>query len=198
MKYTFSDKRDITDAFPISSRRATNTDWKLLDIHDDDGSEILSARSRTIFPQDEVSGRHIEEQENEREQEESQEDKTLDQSGVPEREKQGQQEQEQEPEHKEHEESQEDKTLDQDEVPEREQQQEKVSKQRGQSQEDKSLDQDEDNQDEQSKLRIVLELAKPTPVDIAPKSKARKLKGHLVEKLKDSLGDPRNGDVVIL
>ena len=40
MKYTFSDKRDITEAFPISSRRANDGDWKLFDIHDD---EDLSA-----------------------------------------------------------------------------------------------------------------------------------------------------------
>ena len=61
MKYIFSNKRDITDAFPISSRRATNTDRKLFDIHDEDGSETLSACSRPILPQDEVSRRHIEE-----------------------------------------------------------------------------------------------------------------------------------------
>ena len=76
MKYTFSDKRDITGAFPISSRRATNTDWKLFDIHDD-GLETLSAHSRSIFPQDEVSGRHIEERV--QEHGESQEDESLDQ-----------------------------------------------------------------------------------------------------------------------
>ena len=35
MKYAFSDKRDITDAFPRSSRHATNTNWGLFDIHDD-------------------------------------------------------------------------------------------------------------------------------------------------------------------
>ena len=34
MKYAFSDKRDITDAFPISSRRAISTNWGLFDIHD--------------------------------------------------------------------------------------------------------------------------------------------------------------------
>ena len=110
MKYTFSDKRNIKEAFPISSRRATNTDWKLLDIHDNDGSE---------------------------------------------------------------------------------------------SQEDKSPDQDEDNRDEQSKLRTVLELAQPTPVDIAPKPKARKIKGSLFKKMfEDSqnimgVEDPRDSDIVI-
>ena len=232
-KYAFSNKRNIIGAFPISSRRATNTDWKLFDIHDDDGSETLSARSRPIFPQDEdemrkvpkkskkvweskgrrqnreleqkdeISGGHIEEQENERAHGELQEENTLDQSEVPEREqfeKQGQKE-EQEPE--EHEESQEDKTLDQDEVPEREQEQEKVSKQYGESQEDEPLNQDKDSRDEQSKLRTVTELAQPTPVDIAPKPKARKLKGCLVGKmLEDSqnimgVEDPRESDVVI-
>ena len=53
MKYAFSDKRNITEAFPTSSRRATNTDWKLFDIHDEDGSETLSVCSRPIRPQDE-------------------------------------------------------------------------------------------------------------------------------------------------
>ena len=223
MKYALSNKRNITGAFPISSRRTTNTDWKLFDIHDDDGSETLSARSRPIFPRDEdemrevpekskrfweskgrkqnreleqkgeFSGGRIGEQGNESEHEELQEDKTLDQSEVPEREqfeKQGQGE-EQEP--------QEDKTLDQDEIPEKEK--EKGSKQHEESHKDESLDQDKDNQDEQSKLRTVLQ---PTPVDIAPKSKARKLKGRLVGKmLEDSRGimeveDPRESDVVIL
>ena len=233
IKYAFSNKRDITGAFPISSRRAANTDWKLFDIHDDDGSETLSARSRPIFPQDEdemrevpkrskrfwenkgrkqnkeleqkdeISSGHIEKQENERAHEGLQEDKTLDQSEIPEREqfeKKGQEEQ-QEPE--EHEESQEDKTLDQDEVPEREQEQERESKQYGESQEDEPLNQDKDSRDEQSKLRTVPELAQPTPVDIAPKHKARKLKGRLVGKmLEDSrdimrVEDPRKSDVVI-
>ena len=116
-------------------------------------------------------------------------------------EKQGQEEEEQEP--GEHEESQEDKTLDKDEAPEREQEQEKVSKQYGESQKDEPLDQDKDSRDEQSKLRTVPELAQPTPVNIAPKPKARKLKGHLVGKmLEDSRGimkveDPRESDVVI-
>ena len=196
IKYTFSNKRDITGAFPISSRRAANTDWKLFDIHDDDGSETLSARSRPIFPQDEdemrevpekskrfweskgrkqnkeheqideISGGHIEEQENEREHEELQEDKTLDQSEVPEREQFEKQGQEKE-------------------------------------QEDELLDQDKDNQDEQFKLRTLPELSQPTPVDIAPKPKARKFKGRLVGKmLEDSRGimkveDPRESDVVI-
>ena len=266
MKYAFSDKRDITDAFPISSRRATNTNWGLFDIHDDDGSETLSARSRPIFPQDEdemqevpkkskrfwerkghkqnrepekkdaVSGGHIKEQENEGAHEESQEDKKPNQSEVPEREQLGKQDEEQEPEEHgesqadkaldqsgvprreqfeeqgqeeeeqelgEHEESQEDKTLDQDEVPERGQEQEKVSKQCGESQEDEPLDQDKDSRDGQSKLRTAPELAQPTPVDIAPKPKARKLKGRLVGKmLEDSqdimrVEDPRESDVVI-
>ena len=233
IKYAFSNKRDITGAFPISSRRAANTDWKLFDIHDDDGSETLSARSRPIFPQDEdemrevpkrskrfwenkgrkqnkeleqkdeISSGHIEEQENEREHEELQEDKTLDQSEVPEREqfeKKGQEE-EQEPE--EHEESQGDKTPDQDGVLEQEQKQENVSKQHGESQEDESLDQDKDNWDKKSKLRTVPELVQPTPADITPKHKARKLKGRLVRKmLEDSRGimkveDPRESDIVI-
>ena len=107
MKHTFSDKRNVTGAFPISSRRANDGDWKLFDIHDD-VSETLSARSRPIFPQDEDEMREVpkkskrfweskgrkqnrelepknEEQENERQSEEhgeSQADKTLDQSGV--------------------------------------------------------------------------------------------------------------------
>ena len=107
MNYTFSDKRDIAGAFPISSRRANDGDWKLFDIHDD-VSETLSARSRPIFPQDEDEMREVpkkskrfweskgrkqnrelepknEEQESERQSEEhgeSHADKSLDQSGV--------------------------------------------------------------------------------------------------------------------
>ena len=160
-------------------------------------------QNKELEQKDEISSGHIEEQENEREHEELQEDKTLDQSEVPEREqfeKKGQEE-EQEPE--EHEESQEDKTLDQDKVLEQEQEQEKVSKQHGESQEDESLDQDKGNRDEKSKLRTVPELVQPTPVDITPKHKVRKLKGRLVGKmLEDSRGimkveDPRESDVVI-
>ena len=107
MNYTFSNKRDITGAFPISSRHANDGDWKLFDIHDD-VSETLSACSRSIFREDEYEIREVpkkgkkiwenegrkqnrelepenEEQENKRqseEREESQADKTLDQSGV--------------------------------------------------------------------------------------------------------------------
>ena len=142
MKYIFSNKRDITETFPSSSRRAANVDWKLFDIHDDDRSETLSAcsrprdeygirevpkkfweskgceQNRELEELDEVSGSHIEEQ-NGREHEELQEDKTLDRSEVPEREHFERQEQEQELE--EHGESQANKTLDQSGVPRREQ-----------------------------------------------------------------------------
>ena len=111
MKHTFSDKRDITRAFPISSRHANDGDWKLFDIHDH-VSETLSACSRSIFREDEYETREVpkkgkkfwesegreqnrefgtknEEQGNERQSEEhgeSQADKILDQSGVPRRE----------------------------------------------------------------------------------------------------------------
>ena len=74
---------------------------------------------------------------------------------------------------------------------------------REESQEDKTLDQDEDNRDEQSKLRTVPELAQPTPVDIAPKPKARKRIGSLFgKKLEDSqnimkVEDPRDSDIII-
>ena len=205
IKYAFSNKRDITGAFPISSRCAANTDWKLFDIHDDDGSETLSARSRSIFPQDEDEMREVPKRSKRfweskgRKQNKELEQKDEISSGHIE-EQEGQEE-EQEPE--EHEESQEDKTLEQDEVLEQEQEQEKVSKKHGESQEDESLDQDKDNRDEKSKLRTVPELVQPTPVDITPKHKVRKLKGRLVGKmLEDSRGimkveDPRESDVVI-
>ena len=205
IKYAFSNKRDITGAFPISSRRAANTDWKLFDIHDDDGSETLSARSRSIFPQDEDEMREVPKRSKRfweskgRKQNKELEQKDEISSGHIE-EQEGQEE-EQEPE--EHEESQEDKTLDQDEVLEQEQEQENVSKQHGESQEDESLDQDKDNRDKKSKLRTVPGLVQLTPVDITPKHKARKLKGCLVGKmLEDSRGimkveDPRESDVVI-
>ena len=132
MKYAFSNKRNITGAFPISSRRATNTDWKLFDIHDDDGSETLSARSRPIFPQDEDEMRE-------------------------------------------------------------------VSKKSKRFWESKGIEQ----KNEIPGGHTLPELSQPTPVDIAPKPKARKLKGRLVGKmLEDSRGimkveDPRESDVVI-
>ena len=76
MKYAFSDKRDITDAFPISSRHATNTNWGLFDIHDDVSDTLKcevcevprkfwegKGRKQDREPEekDEVSRRHIEE-----------------------------------------------------------------------------------------------------------------------------------------
>ena len=140
MIHTFSDKRNITRAFPISSRHANDGDWKLFDIHDD-VSETLSACSRSIFRKDEYEIREVpkkgrkiwenegrkqnrelepenEEQENKRqseEREESQADKTLDQSGVSMRE----QAEEQGQKTVEHE-SQEHKSPNQSEVPGRE------------------------------------------------------------------------------
>ena len=146
-KHTFSDKRDVTGAFPISSRRANDGDWKLFDIHDD-VSETLSACSRSIFREDEYEIREVptkgkkiwenegrkqnrelepenEEQENKRqseEREESQADKTLDQSGVSRREQAEEQGQKTvERESQERKESQEDKSPNQSEVPGREQ-----------------------------------------------------------------------------
>ena len=109
------------------------------------GERIQQSRVRR---RDEVSSRHVEEQENEREHkehEESQEDETLDENEAPGREQIERQEQET----VEHEAYQEDKTLDKGEVPE----------QHGESQEDKSFDQ---NKDEQSELHAVPELAQPT------------------------------------
>ena len=229
MKYMSSNKRDITEAFPSSSRRATNADWKLFDIRDDDGSETLSAcprpqdeynvrkapkkgekfgeskgpkQNREPEEKDEVSGGHIEEQENEREPDEHQEssDETLGKSELPGRgrvEEQGR-----EPVGSK--ESREDKTPDQDEVSEREQEKEGAPKQHRESQEVKSPHQNEDDRDKQSKLWIVPELARPTPVDTPPKRKARKIKGSLFGKmLEDSqdimtVEDPRDSDVVIL
>ena len=147
MNYTFSNKRDITGAFPISSRHANDGDWKLFDIHDD-VSETLSACSRSIFREDEYEIREVpkkgkkiwenegrkqnrelepenEEQENKRrseEREESQADKTLDQSEVSRREQVEEQRQKTvERESPKREESQEDKTPNQSEVPGREQ-----------------------------------------------------------------------------
>ena len=76
MKYAFSDKRDITDTFPISSRRATNTNWGLFDIHDGVSHTLKyevrevprkfwegKGRKQDREPEekDEVSRRHIEE-----------------------------------------------------------------------------------------------------------------------------------------
>ena len=74
---------------------------------------------------------------------------------------------------------------------------------REESQEDKALDQDEDNRDEQPKLRTVPELAQPTPVDIAPKLKARKIIGSLFGKMLEgsqnimTVEDPRDSDIII-
>ena len=164
----FSNERDITEAFPSSSRRATNGDWKLFDIHDDDGSEALSAcpgpqdeyeirevpkkfgeskgrkQNRELEEKDEVSGGHIEEQENVKEpdeHQESQEDKTLDQSELPGREQV--EEREQAPVG--NGESQADKTLDQNGVPRREQVEEQGQKtvEREESREEKTLDRSE-------------------------------------------------------
>ena len=175
MEYMFSNKRNITEAFPSSSRRATNADWKLFDIRDDDGSEALSAcpgpqdeyeirevpekfgeskgckQNRELEEKDEASGGYIKEQENEREHDEyqeSQEDKTLDQSELPGREQA--EEREQAPVG--HEESPEDKTLDQSELPGREQveEQEREPVESEESQEDKTLDQDEVPEQEQA------------------------------------------------
>ena len=225
MKYMFSNKRDITEAFPSSSRHATNADWKLFDIRDDDGSETLSAcpgpqdgyeirdvhkkgkkfweskgrKQNRELEKDEVSGGHIEEQENRRELDEHQEspDGTLGQGKLPERE----QVEGWEREPVESEESQEDKTPDQDKVPEREQEKEGVPKQHGESQEVTSPHQNEDNRDKQSKLRIP-ELAQPTLVDIAPEPKIykmgeRRLTGEMLKDITTTVEDPRDSDIVI-
>ena len=98
MKYALSDKCNITSAFPISSCRATNTNWEMFDIHDDDEPETLKyevcevpkkfweskgrKQDREPEEKDEVSGGHMQVEEREGEpveREESQEDKTLDQ-----------------------------------------------------------------------------------------------------------------------
>ena len=160
MKYAFSDKCNITGAFPISSHRATNTNWEMFDIHDDDEPETLKYEVREVpkkfweskgrkqdrepEEKDEVSGGHMQVEER---------------KGEP--------------------------------------------VEREESQEDKTLDQDEDNRDEQSKLRTVPELAQPTPVDIAPKLKARKIIGSLFGKMLEgsqnimTVEDPRDSDIII-
>ena len=94
IKYAFSDKRNITGAFPISSRRATNTNWELFDIHDEPETLKYEVREvpkkfwkskgreqdREPEERNEVSGGHMQVEEREGEpveREESQEDKTL-------------------------------------------------------------------------------------------------------------------------
>ena len=94
MKYAFSDKRNITGAFPISSRRTTNTNWELFDIHDEPETLKYEVREvpknfwkskgreqdREPEERNEVSGGHMQVEEREGEpveREESHEDKTL-------------------------------------------------------------------------------------------------------------------------